>query len=125
MELVADRGPSVVLSSHLLSDVERVCDHLIVLAAGDVRLEGNVDDLLASHVVLSGPRLDSYALPGGQTLVQESHTDRQTTMLVRTTEPILDPRWVAAPIGLEDLVLAYMSTESPRPGVRRVQAVPS
>lgn len=125
MELVAEHGPTVVLSSHLLSDVERVCDHLIVLAAGSVRLEGAVDDLLATHRVLTGARLDSYSLPGTQTLVQETHTERQTTMLVRTAEPILDPRWLVTPIGLEDLVLAYMSTSATRPDVRRLQEVPS
>lgn len=124
MESVAEHGPTVVLSSHLLSDVERVCDHIIILAAGSVRLEGAVDDLLETHRVLTGPRLDSYSLPGTQTLVQESHTDRQTTMLVRTAEPILDPRWLVTPIGLEDLVLAYMSTGTTDPDVRRLQEVP-
>ena len=112
MEVVAEHQPTVVLSSHLLSDVS-------------VRLEGAVDDLLATHRVLTGPRLDSYSLPGTQTLVQESHTERQTTMLVRTAEPILDPRWLVTPIGLEDLVLAYMSTGTRRHEARRLQEVPS
>ncbi len=125
MELVAEHGPTVVLSSHLLSDVERVCDHLIVLAAGKVRLEGAVDDLLATHKVLTGPRLESYSVPSGHTLVQASHTGRQTTMLVRTAESILDPRWLVTPIGLEDLVLAYMSTGTAEPELRRLQEVPS
>lgn len=125
MELVAEQGPTVALSSHLLSDVERVCDHLIVLAAGRVQLEGAVDDVLATHKVLTGPRLDSYSLPGTQTLVQESHTGRQTTMLVRTVEPILDPRWLVTPIGLEDLVLAYMSTATTQPEACRLREVPS
>jgi ABC-2 type transport system ATP-binding protein len=84
MELVADQQPSVILSSHLLSDVERVCDHLIVLADGRVRLEGAVDDLLASHKILIGPRRDVESLPRDQHVVQASHTDRQTTVLVRT-----------------------------------------
>ena len=125
MQLVAEHGPTVVLSSHLLSDVERVCDHLIVLAAGRVRLEGAVDDLLATHKLLTGARLDSYSLPGTQTLIQETHTERQTTMLVRTAEPMLDPRWLVTPIGLEDLVLAYMSTGNTEPDPRRLQEVPS
>ena len=125
MQLVAEHGPTVVLSSHLLSDVERVCDHLIVLAAGRVRLEGAVDDLLETHKILTGPRLDSYSLPRTQTLVQESHTDCQTTMLVRTRESILDPRWLVTPIGLEDLVLAYMSTGNREPDPRPLQEVPS
>ena len=125
MELVAEHGPTVVLSSHSLSDVERVCDHLIILAAGHVRLEGAVDDLVARHKILTGPRLDSYSLPAGQILVEASHTDRQTTMLVHTTGPILDPRWIVTPVSLEDLVLAYMSTATPHADVRALQQVPS
>ena len=113
MELVADHEPTVVLSSHLLSDVERVCDHLIVLADGQVRLDGPVDGLLTSHKLLTGPRRDASSIPRDQQLIHVSHTDRQTTMLVRTTQPILDPRWVVADVGLEELVLAYMS--APRP----------
>ena len=109
MELVADHEPTVVLSSHLLSDVERVCDHLIVLADGQVRLDGPVDGLLTSHKLLTGPRRDASSIPRDQHLIHVSHTDRQTTMLVRTTQPILDPRWVVADVGLEELVLAYMS----------------
>lgn len=125
MELVAEHAPAVVLSSHLLSDVERVCDHLVVLAQGQVRLEGPVDELLASHRVLTGPRRDTRLLPRGQRLVQASHTDRQSTLLVRTTEPILDPRWTVADVGLEELVLAYMSRPSPEGPVADLAAVPS
>jgi ABC-2 type transport system ATP-binding protein len=110
MALVADSSPTVVLSSHLISDVERVCDHLIVLAAGAVVLGGPVDELLASHKLLTGPRSDARTVPRSQHVVQVSHAERQTTMLVRTTEPILDPRWTVADIGLEELVLAYMAT---------------
>jgi ABC-2 type transport system ATP-binding protein len=113
MELVADHEPTVVLSSHLLSDVERVCDHLIVLADGQVRLDGPVDGLLTSHKLLTGPRRDASSIPRDQQLIHVSHTDRQTTMLVRTTQPILDPRWVVADVGLEELVLAYMSASRP------------
>jgi ABC-2 type transport system ATP-binding protein len=123
MELVADRQPSVVLTSHLLSDVERVCDHLIVLAAGQVRLEGAVDELLATHKVLTGARRDEATLPRNQHVVQVRHTDRQTTVLVRTDEPILDPRWAVTDIGLEELVLAYMSSATASAG--QLVAVPS
>ena len=109
MELMADHRPTVVLSSHLLSDVERVCDHLILMVDGEVQLVGPVDDLLAQHKLLTGPRRDERSLPSDQFVVRASHTDRQTTVLVRTTAPILDPAWVVSDIGLEDLVLAYMA----------------
>ncbi len=108
MELAAD-GLSIVLSSHLLADVERVCDHLIILAAGSVRLAGDVDDLLEAHKVLVGATRDPARLPADQTVIQQSHTDRQSTFLVRTTEPVLDPSWTVTDVGLEDLVLAYMA----------------
>jgi ABC-2 type transport system ATP-binding protein len=109
MGLVAEHEPTVVLSSHLLSDVERVCDHLVVLADGQVQLEGPVDELLSTHKLLTGPRRDTNSLPRDQKVIRVSNTDRQTTALVQTTQPILDPRWVVSDIGLEDLVLAYMS----------------
>lgn len=109
MGLVADHRPTVVLSSHLLADVERVCDHLIVLANGQVQLAGDVDELLANHKLLIGPRRDTSSIPRDQEVIRVSHTDRQTTMLVHTTQPILDPRWAVSDISLEDLVLAYMA----------------
>ncbi len=111
MDLAAD-GLSVVLSSHLLADVERVCDHLIVLAGGRVRLAGDVDVLLATHKVLMGARRDPDRLPAGQTVIEHSHTDRQSMFLVHTTQPVLDPSWTVSGVGLEDLVLAYMATQT-------------
>ena len=111
MELAAD-GLSIALSSHILADVERVCDHLIVLAAGRVRLAGDVEDLLAAHKLLIGARRDANRLPADMTVIQESHTDRQSTLLVHTTQPVLDPSWTVSDVGLEDLVLAYMAAPS-------------
>lgn len=113
MQLAAEHQPTVVLSSHLLSDVERVCDHVVVLAGGRVRVAGDVDDLLASHKVLTGARTVSTALPPGQTAISASHTDRQTTLLIRTAGPVHDPRWQVSDVGLEELVLAYMSADVP------------
>ncbi|HEY6294770.1 MAG TPA: ABC transporter ATP-binding protein [Streptosporangiaceae bacterium] len=109
MEAVADQDLSVVLSSHLISDLERVCDYLIVLVGSRVQVAGPVEELLATHHLLSGPRRDPATLPDGQHVISASHTDVQTTLLVRTTDPILDPAWTVSEVGLEDLVLAYMS----------------
>jgi ABC-2 type transport system ATP-binding protein len=110
MEVVAEQGVSVVLSSHLIADLERVCDHLIVLVASRVRLAGDVEHLLATHHLLTGPRHDR--LPADMQVITASHTDRQTTLLVRTEQPILDPSWAVEPVGLEDLVLAYLEPDS-------------
>jgi len=108
MEAVAEHELSVVLSSHLVSDLERVCDHLIVLVASRVQLGGDIDTLLATHHRLTGPRRDPARLPADQHVISASHTDRQSTLLVRTEAPILDPAWTVDQVGLEDLVLAYM-----------------
>ena len=109
MEAVAGQGLSVVLSSHLVSDLERVCDYLVVLVGSRVRVAGPVDELLATHHLLSGPRRDPDTLPAGQRVISASHTDRQSTLLVHTIDPVLDPAWTVSEVDLEDLVLAYMS----------------
>ena len=108
MEVVAEHGVSVVLSSHLIADLERVCDYLVVLVASHVQLSGDVSELLASHYHLSGPRRDRSALPANQEVIEESHTDKQSVLMVRTDDPILDPAWTVRPVALEDLVLGYM-----------------
>ncbi|MFL6174717.1 MAG: ABC transporter ATP-binding protein [Marmoricola sp.] len=108
MEAVAEDEISVLLSSHVVSDLERVCDHVVVLVDSQVRVAGDVDSMLATHHRLSGPRRDPATLPSDQHVVWASHTDRQSTYVVRTEAPILDPAWSSAPLGLEDLFLAYM-----------------
>src|SRR5262249_9099618 len=108
METVAERDVSVVLSSHLISDIERVCDYLIVLAASRVRLAGDVQDLLNTHRVLTGPRRDTESLPATLEVIEADHSERQTTLVVRTETPIIDPSWSVSELGLEDLILAYL-----------------
>lgn len=109
MEIVAERGTSVVLSSHLVADLERVCDYLVVLVASHVRVTGPIDELLASHHRLTGARREPSTLPDDMHIITASHTDRQSTLLVRTERQILDPAWTVEPVSLEDVVLAYMS----------------
>jgi ABC-2 type transport system ATP-binding protein len=111
MEAVAEQELSVVLSSHLVSDVERSCDYLVVLVDSRVQVSGEIDSLLATHHRLTGPRRTAKELPSDQYVVTESHTDRQSTFLVRTDRPILDPAWSVTQLTLEDLVLAYMGRE--------------
>src|SRR6185437_13645671 len=109
MEVTAEQNLSVVMSSHLVSDLERICDYLIVLVASRVRVAGEVEALLASHYQLTGPRRDLAALPAGWQVISDSHTDRQSTLLVRSDKPIVNENMTVDQIGLEDLVLAYMS----------------
>jgi ABC-2 type transport system ATP-binding protein len=109
MAYIAEHGGSVILSSHLISDLERVCDYLINLVASRVRVAGEVDELLANHYRLTGARRDPADLPAGAEVIEESHTDRQSTLIVRSTTPFDDPSFTVEPITLEDLVLAYMT----------------
>jgi ABC-2 type transport system ATP-binding protein len=120
-EAVADQRLSVLLSSHLVADLERVCDYLIILVAARVQVAGEVDELLATHHRVTGARRDPPApWPAGWHVVSESHTGRQTTLIVRTDSGIHDPAWIVGPVSMEDLVLAYMSrtTTTAGPGRR-------
>lgn len=121
LEAAVEHSLSVVLSSHLVSDLERTCDYLIVLVDSRVRVAGDVDDLIAGHHRLTGPRRDPVKLPAGQELVSESHTDRQSTLIVRTDDPIHDPAWTVGQIGMEDLVLAYMAAAPTRPALEAIR----
>ena len=115
MEVVAEHGASVILSSHLVADLERVCDYLVVLVDSRLQLAGEINHLLATHYRLTGSRHGPGTLPSDQQLIGESHTDRQSTLVVRTDSPILDPAWSVERLDLEDLVLAYMSRSVERP----------
>ena len=118
MEAVAEHELSVLLSSHVVSDLERVCDHVVVLVDSEVRVEGDVESLIASHHRLTGPRRDPATLPADQHVVSESHTDRQSTFVIRTDAPVLDPAWAVGALSLEDLVLAHME-QAARPVTTR------
>jgi ABC-2 type transport system ATP-binding protein len=108
MEAVADHELSVVLSSHLVSDLERVCDYLVVLVDSRVRVAAGVEDVLATHRRLTGPRRHPAGLPADQHVLSASHTDRQSTFVVRSDGPVHDPAWTVSQLSLEDVVIAYM-----------------
>ena len=110
---VAAGGLTVVLSSHLVADLERVCDHLIMLASSRVQLCGDIEDLLAEHQILVGPHKDTTAIERSQRVVQVTRTPRQTTLLVRLKGPVADPAFQASDVSLEELVLAYMGQDAP------------
>ena len=106
-----------MLSSHLVADLERVCDYLVVLVASQVQLAGDVERRCWPRTTgCPGRAATRRTLPAGQEVIEESHTDKQTTLLVRTDDPVLDPAWTVTPVSLDDLVLAYMSpAATPRP----------
>jgi ABC-2 type transport system ATP-binding protein len=114
MEVVADDGASVILASHLVGDLERVCDYLVVLVDSRVQIAGDVDELLATHSRLTGPRRDRVPLPSGVQMIVESLTDKQSTVVVQANQPVLDPAWSVEQLDLEDLVLAYLTRGAER-----------
>jgi ABC-2 type transport system ATP-binding protein len=109
---VAAGGLTVVLSSHLVADLERVSDHLIMLASSHVQLCGDIEELLAEHQILTGPRKDTTAIERDHRVVQVTRTPRQTTLLVRRNGPVTDPAFQASDVSLEELVLGYMGQDA-------------
>ena len=121
---MADSGSelTVVLSSHLIADLERVCDHIILLAESRVQLCGDIDTLLGEHKVLVGPRKNTSALERAHTVVHAVRTARQTTLLVRLGGPVFDPAYEASDVDLEELVLGYMGA-SATPALAQLTAI--
>jgi ABC-2 type transport system ATP-binding protein len=110
MASVADDGVSVVLSSHVLAELERVADYLILMSRGRVQVAGEVDDLLARHRVLTGPAAEADRQAGRLRVVHARRGEAQAHLLVRTTgsaDPV-PPGWEAHPVSLEELTLAYL-----------------
>jgi ABC-2 type transport system ATP-binding protein len=108
MESVADNDTSVILSSHLVSDLERVCDYLIVLVSSRVQLAGDTEDLLAQHYRLVCTRRTESDLPAGLDVIWAEHSDRQSTFFVRSQSDLPPGDWTGEHLSLEDLVLTYM-----------------
>ncbi len=108
MEAVVETDMTVILSSHLIADLERVCDHLVILVDGRTQLAGTIDEILASHRLLTGPRGEAAELAHAHEVVRQSHTERQTTLLVRANGHVYDARWELHDLDLEEIVLAYL-----------------
>jgi ABC-2 type transport system ATP-binding protein len=108
VEVVAADGLSVILSSHIVSELERVCDHLVILNNGRVQVVGDIDELVALHKLLIAPRLDPASINGDTTVVQATHTDRQSAMLVKVGSHAVRPDWEVHDVSLEEIVLAYL-----------------
>jgi ABC-2 type transport system ATP-binding protein len=102
---------TVVLSSHLVIDLERVCDHLILLAGSQVQLCGDIETLLTEHKVLVGPRKDTGPIERTHQVVHTVTTARQSTLLVRLNGPVIDPDYQAEDVTLEEMVLGYMGAD--------------
>jgi ABC-2 type transport system ATP-binding protein len=118
-EVVADGDLTVMLSSHLVADLERACDHLIVLAESRTVLADDLDQVLASHRLLVGPRRDTTAIERDHTVLRSERTNRQVSLWVRLNGPLHDPSWEVVELSLEDIMLAYLGAgragAEPRP----------
>jgi ABC-2 type transport system ATP-binding protein len=110
-EAVAEGDLSVILSSHLLHDLERVCDHVILLAASRTQLCSEIDDVLATHRMMVGPRRRVAGIEPSVHVVKTTQTTNQTRLLARLDGPVLDPAWEVSDVGLEDIILAYMGAD--------------
>ena len=112
-EAVAEGDLSVILSSHLLHDLERVCDHVILLASSRTQICDDIDAVLASHRMLLGPRRTVSGIEQRFDVIKATHTANQTRLLVRLDGPMLDPGWEVSEVSLEEIVLAYMGMDEP------------
>jgi len=115
MAAAADHDLTFLISSHVVSELERFCDWLIILSHGHVQLAGPADDLLAVHRLLTVPRATPDAeLPG--TAIHRTDSDRHSTVLVRADPVQLDvpghAGWQADPVSFEQLVMAYLQRQS-------------
>jgi ABC-2 type transport system ATP-binding protein len=123
LQAVTETGTTVVLSSHIVADLERVCDRLIILAGGRTQLVGTIEELVAGHRLLTGPRTDAAAVARVHEVIRESHTERQTTLLVRVNGHVYDACWELHAVDLEEIVLAYLGTTSAPARVEPLAAV--
>jgi ABC-2 type transport system ATP-binding protein len=123
MSAVAEGGLTVVFSTHLLDDLQRICDHLVVLGKGTLVLTGSIDEIVARHAVLVGPA--GRPLPPGATAVEgNGHGGHQH--LVSINGPIIDPTWEQVAPSLEEIVLAHLQihgTVGPRMSAHRLEVV--
>jgi ABC-2 type transport system ATP-binding protein len=110
MAAVAEDGITVLYSSHVVSELERVSDYLIVLAGGRVQLADEVEDTLNTHWLYTGPAAQADRIAAERPVVRDRRAEAQAYLLVRTAMPHPEPPdgWEANRVGLEELVLAYL-----------------
>jgi len=116
---VVGRGMTVFLSSHILSELEPICDHLIILSGSTVRIAASTDALLEDHSLLVGP-IDA-PMPSDLEVITDRTTGRQRTLLVRGHPEDLSKEWEQVQAGLEVIVLAYLARKSPNIAAARSQ----
>ncbi|MFF3330189.1 ABC transporter ATP-binding protein [Streptomyces sp. NPDC002888] len=104
MAQAAQHGTTIVMSSHVVAELEDSCDHLLLIGGGRVRLGGEIDGLLAAHARVSAPAQTDLA---PHTVVESRTTGRQLSALIRPAGPSAGD-WRTSTPTLEELVLAYL-----------------
>jgi ABC-2 type transport system ATP-binding protein len=112
MEAVAEGGLTVLLSSHIVTELERVCDHLVILSQGGVQLSGAIDDIRRDHRVLIGPRADASSVARHHDVIEQTGLGRQATLVVRRAGDAHHDGWESSEMTLEEIVLAYLAQGS-------------
>jgi len=110
-EACHETGATVVYSSHAVAELERVCDYLIVLRTGRVRLVGDIDELRSRHRFIRGP--DGWLDGGGWLVISQRSMAGQTTALVRCDDAHRPgPGLQDAAPAFEELVLGYLDADA-------------
>ncbi|MGA7913030.1 MAG: ABC transporter ATP-binding protein [Candidatus Dormiibacterota bacterium] len=111
-EAALNDGLTVVMSSHAIGDMERICDYLLLVTAGHLQVAGEIDQLMEHHALLVGPRVADGSLVAGVDVIRETHSQRQSSLWVRANQASLrvDPVWEVKNLSLEEIVIAYLST---------------
>jgi len=109
MDAAVSDGLTVLLSSHLVGELERVCDYLVLLNAAHVQYAGDMDAFAEGHRLLVGPRIATEDMARMGDVIQSTHTDRQSSLLVKTNGHAYDPSWDVRDPGFEEIVLAYLA----------------
>lgn len=62
IKLLAKRGKTIIMASHLLDEVEKVCDHVAILKRGSLLTAGPVDEVLANEDIIEVSAMDTAQL---------------------------------------------------------------
>jgi ABC-2 type transport system ATP-binding protein len=108
MDAAVEEGLTILLSSHILADLERVCDFLVILSGGMLQMAGEIERVVQSHKLLTGPRRDPASVARVHNVIQARDTERQTSLLVRTNGHLFDASWQVHEVSLEEIVLGYL-----------------
>jgi ABC-2 type transport system ATP-binding protein len=113
MDAVREQGHTVLLSSHIVTDLERVCDYLIILSASRVQVAADIGELVRTHALLTVPRAEVDAVAAAHTVLEAEPAGHWTRLLVRLGGTVVAPSWQQSAASLEAIVLAYLGQPAP------------